>query len=429
MRYTWLGCLVCGSSLLFAGAPDADSNVNTRYKVETVIVAGNGWSTDFASGQDSKISKISFGLARRITSLIGDQLNPAALDDVAKRLGKELNASVSHRVLRGAAPSEVKVVFQVGQPNKRFDATVSKFIYDGREGWSGAVEGSANVKQNTFALGVVSDNDELAERYAGLTARYEDNRLGSDKVHFQFEFDSYHEQWNSNTLDQVQPGAMESGIPDESSEAYRTRQNFEPTITFIVAEPLTLTVGASFERLGDQFPAAHTEGANAVVSTLRYRRRLEDSDAEQDLEASYSVRAATRVLDSDFVYARHRWDFRYRIVRGRNAISDDVSAGFIEGRAPLFEQYVLGNTSTLRGWDRSDLDPLGGNRMVHNSVDYRYRVFEAFYDAGAIWDNGAPVVLRQGVGVGLRDGAFAMALAFPIRGGRADPIFMMGMNY
>ena len=425
MRYTWLGCLVCGS-LLFAGAPDPDSNVNSRYKVETVIVAGNGWSTDFASGQDSKISS---GLAKRITSLIGDQLNPAALDDVAKRLGKELNASVSRRVLRGAAPSEVRVVFQVGPRAERFGATVSKFIYDSKQGWTGAVEGAVNVKQNTFAFGVVSDNDDLPERYAGIAARYEDNHLGSDKVHFQFEFDSYHEQWNTNTLDQLPPASPESSFLDETSDAYRTRQNFEPTVTLLIAPPLTLMVGASFERLQDQFPSDHFDAANAVVSTLRYHRQLEDSDTGQDLEASYSLRAATKVLDSDFVYARHRWDFRYRLTRGRNTLTDDVSAGFIEGRAPLFERYVLGNTSTLRGWDKSDLDPLGGNRMVHNSVDYRYRVFEAFYDAGTIWDAGEAVVFRQGVGVGLREGAFAMAVAFPIRGGRSDPIFMMGMNY
>jgi hypothetical protein len=425
MRYTWLGCLVCGS-LLFAGAPDTDTNVNTRYKVETVIVSGNGWSTDFGSGQDSKIS---LGLAKRITSLIGDQLNPAALDDVAKRLGRELNASVSHRVLRGAAPSQVKVVFQVGQPRNRFDATVSKFIYDGREGWSGAVEGAANVKQSTFAFGVVSDNDDLPERYAGITARYENDSVGTDKVHLQFEFDSYHEVWNRNTVDQLPPASPESAFLDVTSEPYRTRENFEPTVTLILAEPLTLTMGVSFERLGDQFPAPHDEAADAVVSTLRYRRRLDDSENEQNLEASYSLRAATRLLGSDFVYSRHRWDFRYRFNRGRTTLTDDVSAGLLEGTAPLFERYVLGNTSTLRGWDRSDLDPLGGNRMVHNSVDYRYRMFEAFYDAGAIWNSGSPVVLRHSLGVGLREGAFAMAVAFPMRGGRADPIFMMGMNY
>ena len=425
MRYTWLGCLFFGS-LLFAGTPDADSNVNTRYKVETVILSGNGWSTDFASGQDKKIS---FSLAKRITSLIGDQLNPAALDDVAKRLGKELHASVSHRVLRGAIPSHVKVEFQVGEPNERFDVSVSKFLYDAKQGWSGAVEGVANIKQNAFALGVVSDNDDLPERYAGVTARYEDNRVGTDRVHFQFEFDSYHEQWNRNTLQQLPPAFPASGFLEETSGAYRTRQNFEPTVTFVVAEPLTLMVGASFERFQNQFPAAHTEAANAVVSTLHYHRRLDDSDTEQDLEAGYSLRAATKVFDSDFVYARHRWDFRYRFTHGRHMLTDDVSAGLIEGRAPLFERYVLGNTSTLRGWNKSDLDPLGGNRMVHNSVDYRYGVFEVFYDAGAIWDSGQPATPRHGIGVGLRDGAFAMAVAFPIRGGRADPIFMMGMNY
>ncbi len=47
MRYAWLGCLFLGS-LLFAGTQDSD-NVNTRYKVETVIVSGDGWTTNFAS--------------------------------------------------------------------------------------------------------------------------------------------------------------------------------------------------------------------------------------------------------------------------------------------------------------------------------------------------------------------------------------------
>ncbi|HUP03135.1 MAG TPA: BamA/TamA family outer membrane protein [Bryobacteraceae bacterium] len=426
----WLGCLVCGS-LLFAGSPEPDENVNTRYKVETVVVAGNGWSENFVSGQDrvGQGGKISVSLTRRITSLLGDQLNPATLDDVAKRLGRELQANVSHRVLPGAAPSEVKVVFQVRPPNERFDATVSKFIFDSREGWTGAVEGAINVKQNRFAFGVVSDNDDLMERYAGINARYEDNHLGTDRVHFQFEFDGYHDQWNSATLTQLPPASPQAPGLQETSAPYRGRQNFEPTVTLVLAAPVTLSFGVSFERLQDQLPGPHEEAADAVVSTIRYRQMLEDSDTEQDLEASYSLRAATRMLASDFVYARHRWDLRYRLNRGKSTLTDDVSAGFIEGRAPLYDRYILGNTSTLRGWDKSDLDPIGGNRIVHNSVDYRYRVFEAFYDAGAIWDAGEPVVLRHAAGVGIREGAFAMAVAFPIRGGRADPIFMMGMNY
>jgi outer membrane protein assembly factor BamA len=115
---------------------------------------------------------------------------------------------------------------------------------------------------------------------------------------------------------------------------------------------------------------------------------------------------------------------------GKHEVTDEVSAGVLTGSAPLFDRFVLGNSSTLRGWNKFDLDPLGGNRMVHNSVEYRYGCFEAFYDAGAIWDSGVePAVTRQGIGVGLRQGAFSLAVAFPIRQGRADPIFMMSMNY
>ena len=39
MKHAWLGCLLAGS-LLFAGTQDSDLNVNKRYTVDTVTVAG-----------------------------------------------------------------------------------------------------------------------------------------------------------------------------------------------------------------------------------------------------------------------------------------------------------------------------------------------------------------------------------------------------
>ena len=424
MRYAWLGCLFLGS-LLFAGTQDSD-NVNTRYRVETVIISGNGWTADLSSAGAEKLSS---SLRKRISALIGGALNPSALDDVATRLRKELDATtVTRHVMRGATPAYVKVVFQVEGEGSRFDLSANKFLYDAKQGVSGALEGTAKVRRNSFALGLVSDGDELAERYAGLTARYENTRLGSDHVHLQFEFDSFHEQWNRATLDQLAPGP--TGAPEAATAAYRTRQDFEPAVTFVIAEPLTLTVGASFERFQDQYPRARMEAANAATASLRYQGQFEESDYAQNVEAVYSLRAATRALDSDFAYARHRWSFRYRMNHGKHVVTDDVSAGVLTGRAPLFDRYVLGNSSTLRGWNKFDLDPLGGNRMVHNSVDYRYGCFEAFYDVGAIWDSGVePAIARHGIGVGLRQGSFSLAVAFPVRQGRADPIFMMGMNY
>ncbi len=257
------------------------------------------------------------------------------------------------------------MIFNIKLRPTRFDLSVPKFLYSSRQGWNGAVEGTATVAtHNIFTAGVVSDADEMLEHYTGVTARYENTSLASGRARLGFQFESYHDTWNGNTL------ALE---PSDSSVAgiYRTRENFQPEATLILSKPLSLTIGTSFERLQPETPAAPVDSANAVFTALRYHNSLEGSDNQQDLDAAYNLRAATRVLGSDFIYARHRWDFRYTLTRGKVVVIEDLSAGLITGRAPLYERSVLGNSSTLRGWNKYDLDPLGGNRMVHNSVDLR----------------------------------------------------------
>lgn len=423
MKFVWLACLLSGG-LLLAAPQDPEANVNSRYTVDSVIVAGDGWSTNLVSERNHKISA---GLREQILGLIGNKLNPSVLDDLAGRLRKEFQArSVTHRLTRGEAPDSVRVIFQVMVPPSHFDLSVPKFLYTSRRGWSGTVDGTTTVHQNSFTAGLVSDGDDLIERYTGVHARYENNHAGTDRVHLRFEFEAYHDQWNGATLAQL---PFNAPPPDETSGIYRWRQNYEPAISFVIAEPLVLTVGTSFERLQNQYPAAQTVGANAVVATLRYRMRLDDSDTRQDLDAAYSLRAATRVLDSDFVYTRQHWGGRYTLTRGRHELTDDFEAGMITGRAPLFDRFAAGNSTLLRGWNMYEIDPLGGNRIVTNSVEYRYRIFQVFYDTGAVWDSGLPAIPRHSIGVGLRQSSFFLAVAFPVRDARADPIFMVGMNY
>jgi outer membrane protein assembly factor BamA len=422
MKYAWLGCLLVGG-LLTAGTQDSEFNVNSRYTVEAVVVTGEGWTSNITADHDQD-AKLSSGLRKEIRSLIGEKLNPTVLDDLAKRLRKEFHArTVQHRVLRGTSPDYVQVVFNVQLRPTRFDVSVPKFLYDSQQGWTGAIEGTASFKHHGLTAGIVSDGDELAERYAGFLARYENTRLGSDRVRLRFQFESYHEQWNGNTL-------AEAPISQNvTSDVYRSRQNFEPQVTFALAKPLSLTVGTSFQQMENQYPAAHTEAANALITTLRYHRRLEGSDNQQDLDAGYNLRAATRLLGSDYLYARHRWELRYMLTHGKSVVIDNMTGGLIAGRAPLFERFILGNSTTLRGWNKYELDPIGGNRMVHNSVEYRYGVFQIFYDTGAVWDRTESAVLRHSVGLGLRQGQFSLAVAFPVRDGHIDPIFMVGMNY
>jgi outer membrane translocation and assembly module TamA len=199
--------------------------------------------------------------------------------------------------------------------------------------------------------------------------------------------------------------------------------------TFALARSLKVSLGLSFEQLQPQLSAAHSESSNAVITTLRYDRLLEGTgSSQQRVEAGYSLRAATTSLASDFDYTRHTFDFCYTVWHGAHRVSTHLTAGVIRGAAPLFERFALGTSTTLRGWNRYDLAPLGANRVVHNSLEYRYRFVEAFYDAGAVWDAGERAVLRHSAGGGVRLGDLALLLAFPIRNGRPEPVFIAGLN-
>jgi hypothetical protein len=119
-----------------------------------------------------------------------------------------------------------------------------------------------------------------------------------------------------------------------------------------------------------------------LISSLRYHRRLADSEYPQDVDAAYTLRAATKLLGTDFAYTSHVVGLHYRVSHGKHQVIDQVQAGSIGGQAPLADRFVAGNSYYLRGWNKYDIDPIGGNRLVHNSIEYRYGPFQAFYDAG-----------------------------------------------
>jgi hypothetical protein len=426
MKYVWLGCLVFGG-LLFGGTQDSDINVNTRYTVDAVTIFGKGWKTTFLENhtdQAEQTQKLSSRLKADLADLIGRKLNPGVLDTLAERIKRELSArEVTHRLLRAETPEHVQVEFEVTPSRGGVDMNVTQFTYNSRSGWSGAGEAGFNVRQHYFMAGLVSDGDWLPERYAGFNISYEDRHLGSDRLRLRFQVESYHELWNAST---VQLLKADSRI---TSDAYRDRQNFQPSLSITLAKPLSLEVGASFERFDTQTAGAPAEASNAVFTTLRYHRQLEGADNQQDVDASYAIRVAARTFASDFSYARHTARLRYHLQHGKQSLSDDFWGGVVTGRAPLDDRFVLGNSTYLRGWNKYELDPIGGNRVVYNSVDYRYGLFQAFYDSGAIWDEGQPVTARHSMGVGLRASILSLAVAFPLRGGHVEPIFIMGLLY
>jgi hypothetical protein len=401
---------------LFAWSEDPDLNVNSRYTVESVRVSGK-WA-----------SRLTADLRHDIDSVVGQKLDHEVLNRLADRIRRQLRAArVSVLTTRGDIPEHVKVTFEVeGERLRKFDVDVPKLAYHSRQGWSGEADGTLSIGQTDVAFGVLSDGDELVERYSGIRARAERKAVGVDWVRLGFEFDSFHQQWNPSTL-------RAAGLFSNSAALYRARNSFKPEATIVLGEGITLSFGAIFNQIDPELAGAASAWSNAAAASLRLRRRWEDAEANQhELDAGYSVRSATALLDSDFAYARHALQVRYALRHDHHYMDVAFFAGRITGTAPLYERFVLGNAETLRGWNKYDLDPLGGDRVIHGSIEYRYRLFDVFYDAGAIWDRSADRSGKHGIGFGLRtDGreGFLIAIAFPVNAGRTDPVFIAGFSF
>lgn len=323
--------------------------------------------------------------------------------------------------MRGETPEQVRVEFEVRPARASLGMNVNQFLYDSRQGFSGSGEAAVTIGPQVFALGLVSNGDWLPERFSGIVARYENRHVGTDRLSFRFQAETFHTQWDQAVV------AAVAESPADTPGLYRARQAFQPTATAVLAKPLTLTVGARIERFEGEGPDPAIESADAVIVDLHYHRSFEGYGYQQDLDADCSLHSATRVLNSDYVYTMRTAGVRYQYRRGKHTVIDNAWGGFISGLAPLSDRFVLGNAEYLRGWNKYGIDPLGGNRAISNSVEYHYGPFQVFYDTGAIWDESQPIVARHAVGVGLRESVFSLAVAIPLRSGRVEPIIMMGI--
>jgi outer membrane protein assembly factor BamA len=405
--------------------PVYDLNVNSRYTIESI---------NFIDHREYKLSTSSLEEIRR---LVGAKVSTEALDRLAQRIRGELRAhDVTFKLTRGAETDSVRVLIQVDRAGGSFDASVPTLSYNSAVGFTGTGQLSSTIGPNAFTFRMLRDSNDLIERFSGVQASYE-RSLGR-RMRVAFEFDGYQDQYDTSTLT-----ALNSSRPSSlSSGAYGTRLNFEPGATFVLATPLTLTVGLSFEQLDNLPSAPRSESANAVTSTLRYRRRWGNADtlgsgsSSQQLDAGYSLRAATTLLASDLAYTRHLAHLKYNYTSHAQSVEVTVMAGAIYGQAPLFERFSLGDSTLLRGWNKYVLDPLGGNRLAYGSVTYGYRMIRVFYDTGSVWDQGKSPEPKESAGVGvssglgvLEKGAFLLALAFPLGPGHVTPVLIAGMNF
>jgi outer membrane protein assembly factor BamA len=392
-------------------------NVNARYTVERVEIEGV---------PDTRVSQ---ALRDDVHALAGNRLDPEKAESLRERLEQELEGyEVKHRMTRGSQPGWINLVFDVSETERLrwipFVPSRSKIVYHTDQAWSGALDIPMGGRSTRFTLGMMFGNDDdLIEEYGGIGFRIESRKLGTRRLGFSFELSTHHQMYQPSTLSVIE---ATPSIP----EAYRQRVKLEPLMTFAFSPDLRVTGGVSISELESLSRSPDSQMASAAVVSVAFDRRWEqEKGPRHETTFGYELRAARAGLDSDLEYTRHLGRARYRYRSGKSLVTTDFALGGVEGAAPLFERFSLGESNTLRGWSKYDIAAAGGDRMSYGSLEYSYRGFAVFFDAGSFWDQGTDHEVRTSTGFGYHGDHFFMLLGFPLNAGELRTAFMMGVRF
>ncbi len=397
--------------------PDLASNINARYTVDSVEISG------------IPSDDVSQELRDDLQDLVGERLDPDQAQRLHDRLAAELPGyTVRRRISRGRESERIRVIFIVGKPDTPrwidFASSTSKLVYHSDLAWGGVLDIPMGGRDHRLTLGLVGDNDDgLVEEYSGYRVRLESRKVATERLGLSLEFSDFRATWRNPTL-------SAAALDPRIAEVYQRRRTIEPMVTFAFSPHVRVSYGASVTELESLLRSTDLQMASTANFSVRYDRRWERaSEAREDIEASYELRAATTALESDLDYTRHLAQARYRYRRGRNTVIASVAFGRINGTAPLFERFSLGDTSTLRGWSKLDIAPTGGNRMMHHSLEYRHSGLAFFFDTGSVWDQGTDLRLRLATGVGFHGDNGFLTVGFPLNATNFGSQFMMGVRF
>jgi outer membrane protein assembly factor BamA len=392
-------------------------NINARYTVESVDISGV---------PENDISK---SLRDRLQTLVGKRLDHDEADELSDLLEAERPGySVNRRIRRGSERGRIRVVFEFSEKERPrwipFTPSRSKFVYHSDQGWSGLLDIPMGNRNHRVTAGFAfSNNDDLIEEYSGVRLGFESRRLGTDRLGARVEIARFNDTWREPTLFAL---AADPTIP----EAYRTRIAVEPSVTVGLTPNLRVTGGASINELESLTQSPNSQMASSLVARVDFDQRwFQRSDASQRVTAGYELKSATSSLESDLIYKRHTGRLRYRYELHDNTVISDLFIGRITGTAPLFERFSLGDSTTLRGWNKFDIAPVGGDRVFHHTLEYRYHVFGVFLDTGAVWDQYTEKRIRFSSGFGLQGDNGFLTLAFPLNTDDLGVTFTMGVRF
>ena len=177
----------------------------------------------------------------------------------------------------------------------------------------------------------------------------------------------------------IRTGAAPRWTRSRSSPTFRGRTTTRSTITPLLKFAFTpdLSIAGGREHLGAGTARRRrpsSQMANAAVASIDFDRRWNgrvrcDAPRRRPASACAPALASSKAISPT---RRYLGQGSYRFDFGRHHVQATGMAGGITGHAPLFERFTLGDSTTLRGWDKYDIAPAGGDRVFYSSVEYRY---------------------------------------------------------
>ena len=341
--------------------------------------------------------RISDALYEELQMMVGKQVDQLEIDHLLEKLKAELKEdyAVSKHLDGGSKAYQTRVRYQVELiPWLPYRAPQSNVAYHQKQGITFVCCGDDFISKYT-TLNLAFDGDSLTERYKGLSFGVESRQLGSRHWGARLGFDTFGVQWKDQTRRAI---AGTSAVPG----LYRSREGVTPSIAYAFDRHLFVTAGANLVEIEREGPTSFWQSVHEGVASIHYdSQQMKRGLSSYQTIADYEVRTGARNIGSSYSFTRHAFQARSTAKAGKNSLTLSFMGGRITGNAPLFERFSLGNTQTLRGWNKYDIDPLGGNRVWHSTAEYRFSSLGIFLDQGAVWDDGSGGKTRRSVGLTL----------------------------
>ncbi|HSC28186.1 MAG TPA: BamA/TamA family outer membrane protein, partial [Vicinamibacterales bacterium] len=399
------------------GDQDPQPNINARYTVEHVEIRG------IPEGD------LATQLRAELQGLVGKRLD----SDEARQFEERLRAAlpdydVRRRIVRGSRSGQICLLFVLSRAESArwlpFLPLKSKFVYHSDQGWGGVLDIPISTSNIRVTPIIALDNgDDLIEEYSGFGIRVETRKLGTERLGASLEWSTFDPSWQGETLTALDMNPRVSG-------AYDNRSTVTPLMTFALSPWLRVAGGVSICELEPLSDFPESQMANVVVASIGYGQRWRQaSGPSHRVDAAFTLRASSEALESDLDYTRSFGQGLYRYRRGHHSVLVSGMGGGISGDAPLFERFSLGDSQTLRGWNKYDIAPAGGDLMFHASVEYRYRGLAFFLDNGSVWDRETDSRWRVSTGVGLHSDPVFFTVGFPLNAEGVSAVFTMGIRF